>query len=977
MVDSIPVISRVDVAVLGGSSGAVAAALAAAQRGASVYLLAPRPYLGDDIAARFDYWPAADDELATDLARRVFPHQADPDAAPPTPLHVKRTLEQGVVGADIPLLLNTRPAGVLRDGAGRIAGVVIANRAGRQAIVARQVIDATERAAVARQAGLEFTDPPAGTLGVRHITLGGEAPVAGLECEDLPAMLAPTRKGDQPLAARRYTLSVDAGDGSCAALADAYADVARRCWRPGVFQQSETLDVDWPDRLAGETIADRWAGCGELPLDALAAEPGLSVLNHAARVGRDVAGQLTRPAHLMAVGERLGEAIAADATGTDDPREPLTVACARSRTIDDGAVRTLLAGLRPGDELTATIDAPANRLPVIDTYDVIVIGGGTGGASAAIASGRAGARTLLCESLAVLGGVGTAGQICKYYYGNITGFTDQINRGVGELETDAKIAGNQQAWTPAAKQAWYLGQCREADVAVWFATLCCGALVENDRVKGVVVAGPHGYGLVRAHAIIDATGNADVAAAAGAPTTGIGAEHVAVQGTGLTYIAPDHFYHNTDHSFSDDADVVDATSFLVASKQKFGDQYDFGQLIDSRERRQIIGDITLGPADFLAERRFADSICLSSSNFDTHGFTVHPLFQVKPPDKQRMWVYVPYRCLLPAGFEGLLATGLGVSAHRDAIPVIRMQPDVQNQGYAAGRAAAMAAQARVELRDIDIKQLQRHLIDIGNLPDNVLSDEDTFPVDDATLEWAAREGWDDYRGLALLFTEADRARPLLRAAHDATDDHAKRVRYAHVLALMGDAHGEASLRQTLSDREWDAGWNYRGMGQFGMSMSEVDALLIALGGVGDAGAWPIVLDKIAALDAEPDFSHCRAVAEACEKLYARWPDPRAAVALAGVLNQPGLAGHEQRTFAQAQAALTDDQNENAVRNGALRELHLARGIARCGDTPDRLGRGTLEQYTDDLRGHFARHARAVLRELPAVGAATPAPAAAQ
>ena len=45
-------------------------------------------------------------------------------------------------------------------------------------------------------------------------------------------------------------------------------------------------------------------------------------------------------------------------------------------------------------------------------------------------------------------------------------------------------------------------------------------------------------------------------------------------------------------------------------------------------------------------------------------------------------VSVPYRALLPAGLDGILVTGLGASAHRDAMPVIRMQPDIQNGGYA-------------------------------------------------------------------------------------------------------------------------------------------------------------------------------------------------------------------------------------------------------------------------------------------------------
>ena len=46
----IPLVKEADVLVVGGSSGAVSAALAAKSAGASVYLVAPRPYLGEDIA---------------------------------------------------------------------------------------------------------------------------------------------------------------------------------------------------------------------------------------------------------------------------------------------------------------------------------------------------------------------------------------------------------------------------------------------------------------------------------------------------------------------------------------------------------------------------------------------------------------------------------------------------------------------------------------------------------------------------------------------------------------------------------------------------------------------------------------------------------------------------------------------------------------------------------------------------------------
>ena len=74
-----------------------------------------------------------------------------------------------------------------------------------------------------------------------------------------------------------------------------------------------------------------------------------------------------------------------------------------------------------------------------------------------------------------------------------------------------------------------------------------------------------------------------------------------------------------------------------------------------------------------------------------------------------------------------------LSEKRDAVPVIRMQPDIQNQGYAAGRAAAMSARDAKPLRALDVKALQRHLIEIGVLPDRVLTDRDSLPLSASTM----------------------------------------------------------------------------------------------------------------------------------------------------------------------------------------------------------------------------------------------------
>ncbi len=937
-----PVSMDVDLLVVGGSSAGVALALAASRAGASVFLAAPRPYLGEDIADTFRFWPGAE-APATDLAKEIFSDAPNPAM----PLHVKLTLEQSLVRAGIPFLFNTLPAGLLLRADGQVGGMFLANRAGRMAVRANVVVDATPAALVARQSGDAASQAPRGRQLVRHVTLceGAGSAAPGLACRDLAGFATQP----QPLSAREYVLEVDLGSGDAWDFARAAAGVGIRCRVPGEFRHQPWL-----------TLQEADASAASRPDMAQVTLPnGVVVLSEGRRLPGNAHRSFAHACQAMSLGESFGRQLAARRAPL--PRGELTLACAGSVPVGEGSIKVIRdesAGrAKPGDLVRVDLSS----LPMLGEVDVLVAGGGTGGSPAAISAARAGARTLVIEATSGLGGVGTMGQISRYWYGNRVGFTSEIDRGVAALEVTEEFKAGKGAWSVAAKRAWYEQSCHEEGATVWLHSHCVGVWQVGERVRGVVVAGPYGYGLVKAGCVVDSTGCADIPAAAGAPVVEIGGEHVAVQGTGLAGIRPGLEYRNSDHGFSDDTQPTDTTAFLASAKLKFKGDFDCGELIDSRERRQIVGDFSLGPADFLYNRRFPDTLCVASSNFDTHGFTVHPAFFLIPPGEHRLWADIPFRCFLPRGLDGVLVTGLGISAHRDALPVIRMQPDVQNQGYVAGRIAAESARKQCPVRGVDLPALQKHLVDIGNLPERVLADQDNFPLPDAALEEALREGIDRLEGVCLLLNETGRSLPMAKAALAATPatDAPRRARLAILLAYMDDASGASVLRDQVAAQAWDVGWNYRGMGQFGMSLSPVDTALIALGKVGGKDAWPVLADKFATIDQPPTFSHVRALVTACESLHARHPDARAAEGLLALLAKPGVAGHAQRDLREVQAALTDNINENDVRNRALTELHIARGLFRCGD-PDGSGQRILEDYRRDLRGHFARHARAIL-----------------
>ncbi len=131
----IPIVRQVDVVVVGGSVGAVASAVAAVENGTSVMLIAPRPYLGDNLCGTLHLWLEASEIPAGDLTRKLFAA-----GRTTTPLLVKKMLETALLKADVDFLLSCYPTDVLFDDTGQPAGIVIANRAGRQAIVAKVII---------------------------------------------------------------------------------------------------------------------------------------------------------------------------------------------------------------------------------------------------------------------------------------------------------------------------------------------------------------------------------------------------------------------------------------------------------------------------------------------------------------------------------------------------------------------------------------------------------------------------------------------------------------------------------------------------------------------------------------------------------------------------------------------------------------------------------------------------------------------
>jgi len=290
------------------------------------------------------------------------------------------------------------------------------------------------------------------------------------------------------------------------------------------------------------------------------------------------------------------------------------------------------------------------------------------------------------------------------------------------------------------------------------------------------------------------------------------------------------------------------------------------------------------------------------------------------------------------------------------MPVIRMQPCLQNQGYAVGYLSAVAVKEGKSIRKVDIKKIQKHLVSIGNLPERVLKDKEFNGFSNSEMKAASLSVTDNYKGLEILLTDTERCKKLILDQIKNASSFDDKVVYASILCILGDATYSSVLKDKIIEyKEWDKGWHYTGMHQFGMSLSQLDAYIISLGKAKDASTLNVVLDKAKMLLPEDYFSHFRAISMATESINNREAIP----VLVEMLTTPGVRGHSVNTYAEARNQTVPNDIDVTFRNKALKELHLARALYLCGDK-DGLGKEVLMKYAGSLQGHYARYASEIL-----------------
>ncbi|MEW6666984.1 MAG: FAD-dependent oxidoreductase [Thermodesulfobacteriota bacterium] len=453
------------------------------------------------------------------------------------------------------------------------------------------------------------------------------------------------------------------------------------------------------------------------------------------------------------------------------------------------------------------IGEPAQDIPVYGEADVVVVGGGPAGVSAAVAAARSGASTILLERYGHLGGMATGGLVILIPHlsdgteklviaGQQKEWLDRLDPLGGVLKPPDSSVGSAD---PKLLDRW--GEYRffvvdgrirlsayvdpellkcvlndmvmEAGVTLCLHSWGCRALMDRDRVKGIVFESKEGRKAILGQVIVDTTGDGDILASAGADfddtldpklrssklalvfrvgnidyrrfrsfkgkevqTTSIyetGSEesgYAKLMGElnrlgGFTVTMPtnrdDVLWFNNWIPDLSCLKVRDLTTLEVETRKKMLLSHGFFKKhVPGFENSYILD--TASQAGTRGSRRLIGEHVLTHGELQ-QGTTYPDTIALFPPltanaSPQMPNRSIPYRSLLPRNVDRLLVAGRCFSSDLVANDIMNLIPPCVAMGEAAGTAAALAVKHEVSPRAVHYPELRENLISHGVvLPD--------------------------------------------------------------------------------------------------------------------------------------------------------------------------------------------------------------------------------------------------------------------
>jgi hypothetical protein len=428
------------------------------------------------------------------------------------------------------------------------------------------------------------------------------------------------------------------------------------------------------------------------------------------------------------------------------------------------------------------LETYSRQLTKLWDTDVVVVGSGTAGTCAAIAAARNGAKTVLVERFGYLGGTST--QVLDTFYGFYTpgsnafkvvgGIPDDVVAGLKSYgavfeRPNSFGAGTGITYDPSILKVVWETLALQAGVQILFHSFCTDVVLENGRMRGVIVDGKRGLLEIGARVVVDCSGDADVCHWAGVPYERAGdidpaqtltttfrmvnvdtaqaqafgkkamwqkMEEAASSGAyqlprreGSWHITTQSGVIHTIMTRVSDLDGTDPLALTQAEIEGRRQALEYARFLHDcvpgyenaalswlshpigvRETRRVYGQYRLTREDCLSGQKFPDAVGACGAPIEDHH-----------AGKDTAWVYlpdgmtydIPFRTLVPQKISGLLVAGRCFSATHDAHASCRSMAQTMTMGQAAGTAAALAIKEDLLPHELDTGRLQERLRQMG------------------------------------------------------------------------------------------------------------------------------------------------------------------------------------------------------------------------------------------------------------------------
>ena len=397
--------------------------------------------------------------------------------------------------------------------------------------------------------------------------------------------------------------------------------------------------------------------------------------------------------------------------------------------------------------IAGTIKEPARDIPVVETTDVLVIGGGPSGVAAAIAASRTGARTILAERYNHLGGLWTGGLVLPLLSTHAINRQNSMTRTLhgigGEIlqrlqEIGMAIHDINPVVDPEATKYVLEVMLKESGVMPLYHCWASNVIVESNTIKAVLLETKSGRVAIRPKTVIDCTGDGDILHLAGEEYDIMNYE------LGLVHRLGNIDRINQDLAGDHDLNIggetpIPSVNWVNMVGGDYEDALDFRRLSELQQKHRIEiwegvqqirsvpgyeevflldtapqqgvrmsrilkGKYRLTLEDSMTFKSFDDNIGIS-------GAWTSLLYQSRrvPMEERPMW-QIPYRALLPQKTKNLLVAGRCFSFEQDLFQDARIIGTCLVTGHGAGVGAALASNSGNAVQELDVKEIRKILL---------------------------------------------------------------------------------------------------------------------------------------------------------------------------------------------------------------------------------------------------------------------------